>query len=158
MLRGGFSRDGRGVTLIEVVLVVAIMAVLAALSFSALRMLNATRALEGEAARVAAELQKARSLTISSKNNAQFGVHIQSSQVTLFQGTTFVVGSSTNSVLGINPLITISAISLAGGGSDVIFQRLTGKTAYGGTLTLSRRGSSAIKTITIYATGLVEVH
>ena len=147
----------RGFTLVEILIVIAIIATLSGLSFSAFHNLNASRALEREAGRVVAELQKARSLTISSKNNAQFGVHVQSSQVTLFQGTTFIAGSSTNSVTSINPLVTISSISLQGGVSDVIFQRITGKTSGSGTLVVSRIGTSAIKTITIYATGLIDV-
>ena len=146
----------RGVTLMEVLMVIGIIATLSVLSFVAFRNLNSTRALEGEAGRVAGELQKARALTLSSKNQAQFGLHVQASQVTLFQGVVFVAGSSTNTVTGLNPLITISSISLAGGGSDVVFNRLSGKTAENGTITLSRTGGAS-KTITIYSTGLVEM-
>jgi len=47
-------------------------------------------------------------------------------------------------------------ITLAGGGSDVIFNRLTGETSQNGVITLSSPSTAQIKTVTVYKTGVVE--
>jgi len=48
---------------------------------------------------------------------------------------------------------------LAGGGVDVIFQRLTGETVQSGTVTMALVASTTrTKTVTIYGTGLFQTN
>ncbi len=98
-------------------------------------------------------------MTLASKNANQFGVHLESSQVTLFEGNTFVPGNSSNVVNLLNKRVNINSINLAGGGVDVIFQRLTGETVQSGTVTMALVASTTrTKTVTIYGTGLFQTN
>lgn len=147
-----------GMTMIELLVALGILSFLFMMTTKTFQTANSGEALDTNALKVSAELNEARSLTLSSKNADQFGVHFATSSITLFEGTSFVSGSATNTVSTLNPLVQISSITLSGGGSDVIFQRLTGKTSQSGTITLSLIGSpSSTKTITIYATGIVQM-
>ncbi|MEK7133665.1 MAG: prepilin-type N-terminal cleavage/methylation domain-containing protein [Patescibacteria group bacterium] len=146
-----------GVTLMELLMVIAILLVLFALTTRTFQGVNSGKAIDTEALRIVTELNEARSLTLSSKYAKPFGVHFDSSSVTLFEGATYSAGSATNTTALLNSLVQVSSIDLAGGGSDVVFQRLTGKTAHSGTITLSLlSNASTSKIITIYATGLVD--
>ncbi len=120
--------------------------------------MNSSKALDTEALRIVSELNMARSLTLSSMYAAQFGIRLASSSVTLFQGASYNAASATNTTSLLNSRVRISNINLSGGGLDVVFQRLTGKTSQSGDVTISLiSNASSSKTITIYATGLVEI-
>ena len=148
----------RGVSIVEILVVIAILSILSVMTFETFWKLNSTKAIETDASRVLLELQEARSLTVSSKNADQYGIHFASSSFTLFEGASFVAGSSTNVTNNLNPAVLISSTSFAGGGADVIFQRLTGETSQNGTVMLSLSASSSVsKTITVYKTGVVEM-
>ena len=134
MHRQSPHRARHGVTLIELLVVIGILLLLYSIMVSALRTTNASAALDTETLKVSMELKESRSLTLSSKNANQFGVHLASSSVTIFEGALFVAGSATNTVMLLNPQTQISSIALSGGGSDVVFERLTGKTSTGGTI------------------------
>ena len=158
MHRQSPHRARHGVTLIELLVVIGILLLLYSIMVSALRTTNASAALDTETLKVSMELKESRSLTLSSKNANQFGVHLASSSVTIFEGALFVAGSATNTVMLLNPQTQISSIALSGGGSDVVFERLTGKTSTGGTIRISLTADpSKTKTITVYPTGVTEI-
>ena len=83
-------------------------------------------------------------------------MHIGSTKITLFTGSVYSVGASTNQDFNLNSRDSIITISLTGGGSDVVFVRLSGETSQNGTITLSSSALSQTKTITVYKTGVVE--
>ena len=144
--------------MVEVLVVIAILAVLSVITFQTFYRMNSNKAIETDTLRVLLELQKARSLTLSSKNSSQYGVHFATTSVTIFKGTTFDAASSTNLTMTLSKAVNIATTSLAGGGADVIFKRLTGETSHYGTTTLSLTASSSVtKTIMIYETGVAEI-
>ncbi len=142
----------------EVLVSMAIMAFIssiAVLSFSNLRI---SQSLSKETATVASLLSQARNLTIASKANNQYGVHLASTSITLFIGPTYSSSASTNSSFPLSNLVSLSS-SLIGGGSDVIFSHLDGETAQSGTITMSLIANpTQTKTITIFATGVVQLN
>lgn len=149
-LRGGYS-------LVEILVIVGISVLLGSISFYALTNQDNRELLDKTTLSAVALLEQARGSTLASKNALQYGVHFDTNQMVLFSGTTYSSGNSGNSVVAFDRRITASTIALAGGGHDVIFDRLTGTTAKSGTIRLSLTASSSIyKVITIYATGLVE--
>ena len=152
----GTRRSSRGMSIIEILLVVAIAVILLIPAVRSFHTLQARKVLDADAALVETTLERARSLTLGSKNEKQYGVHFESTQFTLFEGGTFVPGSSTNRVMTLNPSVTISSVSLALGVSDVIFQRLSGKTSASGTVTITHQ-SAGSKIITIHETGITEM-
>ncbi len=143
--------------MIEMLIVVAIISILAGITLETFFTANKTQALEKDTASIKAILERARSLTLSAYVDQPYGVHLQSDRVVLFRGSSYDASTSTNNVEMLNAAVAISAHTLAGGGDDVLFQRLTGKTDNSGTITVSLLSdSSKFFTITINSTGLVE--
>ena len=151
------KRHERGLTMVELLVVLAIVIILSSIVFQVFRTLASSKSLEGETSRVAAEIGRARSLTLASKYAAQFGVHFATSSVTLFQGSSYSASSASNTVTVLSPVVQVASSSFAGGGSDVIFQRLTGGTTQSGTILISLKNGTTSKTITIYKTGAYEI-
>ncbi len=146
-------------TLIEVLTVLAITAILSAivaLSFSNFRK---GQGLPNAVDEVMSLLNEAHSRTLSGENALQYGVHLQSDKAVLFVGTSYSSSASTNRPVSFISGITIASISLNGGGSDVVFNKLTGETSQYGTF-IVKDSSTTVgqKTVTIVKTGLVSVN
>jgi hypothetical protein len=104
------------------------------------------------AEQVLSTLAAAREKTLAGINNSQYGVHFQSDRLILFRGASYP--GTTVQTIDLDSTITIPTITLAGGGTNVIFNRLTGATAQTGTIVV-RLASDATQSIiiTIAATG-----
>ena len=148
----------RGFSIIEVLASIAILAVLTAIAIPVLSSFRNQQALKNTAEDILSLLHQADAETNSSLNASSYGVHFTSSSATLFTGTSYTSGATGNKVVSFDPSVTLAAsdISLNGGGSDVIFTRLSGDITQYGTLTI-RLASDSTKTkiITIYQTGIV---
>lgn len=128
--------NNKGFTVLELLMVISIIAVLATiitLSFSSFR--NSS-ALQTTSEDVVSILNKARSNTIASKDGYQYGVHFATNDVTIFRGASFVAGDGSNEVHTLDTAVQIASTAFAGGGSDVLFKKFTGKTDNYGTTTL----------------------
>lgn len=145
-----------GFTLVELFISLAIIAVLSIVVSTMFIDFRKNQALDKDTDTIVETLRQARNQTLSSKNASAYGVHITSTKVILFTGTSYVFGAATNSEFNLNSTDSILTISLNGGGSDVIFNRLTGETSQNGTIVVNSVGLSRSKTVTIYKTGLVE--
>ncbi len=145
----------KGFTLIEILLALGILAIISILGVMSLSNVNKDRALVVETERVLSLISKARSFTLSAKNGGAYGVHFETQKAVLFKGPTYTSGIVTNEIQAINAEVKISAISLVGGGTEVLFSKLTGATTQTGTITLSSvRNSSQTKTVIIVGTGI----
>lgn len=148
----------KGVTLIEVLIVIVIMTILLTIVVISLSRLNSSQALDKGAELVASTLDEARSLTLSAKNDDQYGVYFETSRIVLFRGATYSSGDPNNVETSLNPKIAIRNTNLSGGGSSVIFERLTGNTGQTGTMEVFLvEASTTFRTIIIKATGVVEL-
>ncbi len=149
----------KGISLLETLIVIAILSLFSAFSYSAFVSLNQNRILEKETSSGLSLLEEARMYTLASKAGTQYGVHFESTKTVLFAGASYNAGDSSNVTILLNPLVQINPISLTGAGAEIIFDRLTGKTAEDGTVTFSLRASpSSGKTIAVGKTGLAEIH
>ncbi|MDO8620447.1 MAG: type II secretion system protein [bacterium] len=145
----------KGFTLIEMLLSLGIVILISFLGVTSLSNFNKDKALLAETENVLALLSKARAYTLSAKEGASYGVHFEERKTVLFTGPTYTAGVATNKEQGLNGEVKISALSLVGGGSEVLFTKLTGGTAQSGTVTLaSVRNASQTKVVTITATGI----
>lgn len=146
----------RGFTVLEVVISLAIVVVLATVIVSVFSAFNRAQSLDGATEVVVSLVQEARTLTLASREGMVYGIHFATTSVTLFAGSVYTEGASENDVYELSDAIEISAITLSGGGSDVVFERLSGKTDESGTVTLSAVADpNRSRTITIDPTGLV---
>jgi len=148
----------KGFTLVEVLVVMAIAVILVALATVSLGNINDNNQLSSAKDGVFTLLREARNATISSKDASRYGVHFESGRAVYFKGDTFTEPSDDNKEFVMPDVITISDISLEGGGSDIIFDRLTGATEQYGTVRFSNVDDvSASTTISIFSTGVMEV-
>ncbi len=151
-----FFHTKRGFTAAEFLIVIAILALLSIGTVSTFVGFRDSQALSKDTELVVETLRQARSQTLTSQNSSQYGVHIGTTNITLFAGATYTAGSASNQVFPLTSRDTVVTITLTGGGSDVVFKRLSGETSQNGTIVLTSASSSKTKTVTIYKTGLVE--
>ena len=148
----------KGFTLLEIIIVIAILGILTAITITAFRPFKQGTDLDTTTEHILGLLLEARAKTLSSENSMQYGIHFEGTRVVLFTGSAYSAIDPLNEETILPTTITISAITLAGGGSDVVFTRLTGETAAYGTITLRLvADTSKTKQIAITATGLSSV-
>ena len=148
----------KGMTLLEILIVISIGAFLITTSFSSFFSLSKREVLRGEAFQVLSVITRARSQTLASKNDTQYGVHLATSSITMFSGSAYVANNSGNIVIKLNSAVSIATTTLSGSGSDIIFNRLSGTTSQYGTTTISLvKDTAQYKMIVIYSTGIAEI-
>ena len=148
-----------GFTLMEILVVLGLMALAVGIIFPSFFSYRNQQVLSGATSELASLIASARAKTLASEGDTTYGVHFVSTQATLFAGPTYTAGAPGNQVLELNSLLTLSTISLNGGGADMIFSRLTGKTSQSGTLTVTLNSDVAqSKTITVSSTGVITVN
>lgn len=147
----------KGFTITEILIVIAILAVMVTIVVSAFSKFNNNQSLSGALGEVTSTLNEARANTLASYDNVAYGVHFQTDKVVLFKGSIYSASDPDNEDVTLSSKISISDIALSGGGSEVVFKRLTGKTEQNGTITLSLISEpSKTKTITIQTSGIIE--
>ncbi len=147
-----------GFTLIELLVALAIVAIVSVISVSSFSSVNSEEALSLEAGKIVSLLSKAQAFTISAKGGTAYGVHFEERKVVLFSGTTYSPASPENQIQILNRAVKISSVSLSGGGSEVVFQKLSGGTLQSGIVTLSLVNNvNASTTVTIGATGVAYI-
>jgi prepilin-type N-terminal cleavage/methylation domain-containing protein len=146
-----------GFTLVETLMVVAITVIVATIAFFSFSGYGSMEAISKDQGRVVSVLEKARALTLDSYNSSVYGVHFAANTVTVFAGAAYSPADPANIVTNLSPKVYIKNVSLAGGGSDIIFNRLSGETNQPGTTTLALvSASTTTSTIVVYGTGLVQ--
>ena len=150
------SQKKSGLTLVEFLISLAILALIIGIVMSTFTEYRKNQSLQKDTETVMEVLGQARNQSLSSQDASQYGVHIASDKITLFTGSTYSSGEPLNQYFPLVSTDTIVTINLLGGGSDVVFKRLSGETSQSGTVVMSSPSISKTKTITIYGTGLIE--
>ena len=151
------SRRFKGFTLIEILITVCIIAILSGIILTSLSDFRASSDINGSKDEILTTLQEARSLTLSSKNDSNYGVQFSVSSVTLFKGPIYTADDPSNKVHFLPQGAEISSISLTGGASGVLFSRLTGAVSASGTITIRAKAKpEKTRSITISSSGLIE--
>ncbi len=153
-----FYFKNQGLTLLETLFAIGVLTLLFAFTLGPFGAIKDRKVLSDAAEKVEALLQEARTDTSSSLDASNYGVHFDTSSVTLFEGSIYSVSESTNKIVTLDSAVSISDISLSGGGSDVIFNRITGDTDNNGTVKISLvKDSSKSKIISIFPLGTVSI-
>lgn len=154
-----YHKKRKGFTLIEIVLAIAILGMMTALvsqPFIAFRHMVVMRS---ETENIAALLEKARVQTMASYQSSEYGIHFASSSMTLFKGAVYSGVDPENELYALDSAIVLSSVNLAGGGDDVIFNRLDGTTDEYGNLTLSlSSNASTTQTINVRPNGTIDIN
>lgn len=147
----------KGFTLIEILMVITILGIISSIVILNLSQFRNEQLLKNTTLDVVSLLSKARQNTLSSVNSTNYGVHFDSNKAVLFTGSVYSSNNATNEPIVFSSKVIIptpSGLNI-GGGSDVIFERLTGETI-GGTIKIQLTSDSTKqKIITIGKTGSV---
>src|SRR3989344_2081389 len=102
------------------------------------------------------ELNLAKSQTLGSEGNAQYGVHFETLKIVRFKGAAYSASGPGNAIYELPTGVEISSVAL-GGPAEVIFERLTGRASAAGTVTVSLLSdANASSTITIFSSVLAQ--
>lgn len=148
------KKTSKGFTAIEMLITVAIIGVLSTVILYPLSSQRTVRTLDGAKLKTLSALERARSLTLASKNSLQYGVYFATSTIAVFSGSTYSQGA----VVETAPVPTgveIVSINFAGG-REVLFDRLTAETSDVGSLKLRLIGTNSSTTVSVYQTGIAE--
>ena len=148
----------RGFTFIELLVVIGVVAILASGVLIAYRAASGGIELKTNAFKIVDVLNLARQRTIASLGASNYGVHFETNQFVLFKGTVYNASDPNNIFYSLPAALEIADVSLAGGGSEVVFDRITGKTAQSGSLKARLvNDTSKYKTIEILASGRADI-
>lgn len=136
-------------TLVEVLLVFGILIILAGLAIPSFYYFNAGTVLNNSTSEIISVLREAQSKTLASEGASQWGVYLSAStsQYILFQGANFA--SRNASLDQIHDLSSKVEIYQSDLGSEIVFDRLTGKNDLPGSFSLRLKAVPS-KTQTIY--------
>ena len=153
-----FKFQERGFTLIELLIVIGVVAILTAGALVSYRSASGGVELKTNAFKVVDVLNLARQRTIASLGASSYGVHFEASQFVLFKGADYSALDSDNIFYVLPDALEIADIVLVGGGSEVVFDRVTGKTAQSGSLKARLASdTSKFKTINILSSGRADI-
>lgn len=145
----------KGFTIIEVILVIAIMGSLAMLAAPFLSDTLSRNDLAIASDGAVDALREARSSSMSGRGTGLFGVHFETTKFVFFEGATYGASDPDNVTHALGGNVTITAIAISGGGSDVHFAGHKGEPTETGSITFTDVGGN-VRTVTVNAAGLVE--
>lgn len=141
-------------TLIELMVVIAISVLLVLVTISFFSSFRNSQVLQGETSQALSMLNKAQAYTLNSKGDSAYGVRVNGDQLILFQGLVFSSSSPSNEAYVLNTAVAIASTTLSGGGTDIVFDRLTGDTSNNGSFAVYLKSDVAQKNfISVSKTG-----
>ena len=149
----------KGFSFIEILVVIAVLAIIVLIVAAGLSSFYKSQTLNSAVNQVISLINQARSKTLSSEDASQYGLHFETSRIILFKGGSFIEFSPDNKEFVLPASVEIYDLFLNGGGSDLVFQRLTGQTDEDGTISLRlKAGASKTKIITIEPSGIISAN
>lgn len=146
-----------GFSLIEILIGVAILFLIAFLAIASFTTFRQQVEIDSSSQNILSILRLARSKTLASESEDNYGVHFQSDKYVLFKGAAYDSNDSSNREYILTDS-EIYSITLNGGGSDVIFNRIRGTTdEYGSVAIRLIVDASKANTININSYGQVSV-
>jgi len=139
----------KGFTIIEVIISLSIIAILAGISMPVYKIMREKNDFETAEFTVVSALRRAQILAQATKQDSDWGVHIENSQITIFKGQNYV-----NRDVNSDENFSISSNILTSGLTDIIFNKLTGLPGSIGPIILSAPDDS--RNITINEKGAIE--
>jgi len=128
-----------GFTLFEILVVISLILIILGIAVGSSRSFSSNINLQNTTKEIGSIIKLAKSQSISALNGTHYGVHLDSSKVTIFEGDTFTDGEPTNKAYIFSKDVEIYNYNLLGGGDDIVFQRLIGLTNNSGMIDLRLR-------------------
>src|SRR4030042_2675322 len=152
----------RSFPLKKILIIIAITVILIGLTIPAYRFFQKESDLISDAEEIINNLRLTQNKTLASEGASQYGVYFDQytspHQYTLFKGNNYALrDSSFDEIHKLSDSVEISGINLSGGGSETIFDRISGTTSQFGELTI-RLKNDATKTKTVYIANSGEIN
>lgn len=145
-----------GFTLYETLLVIALFSVFLVFGIVSFSSLRVGVTVDEGLFRLMSDLDHVRGKTLFSQYEQQYGIHFETDKYVLFQGSVYNPSLTTNKTVVIDEKLELYAITLTGGGSDVVFQRVTGATTTSGTVSIrDKKFPNSNATVVISPSGAV---
>ena len=138
-------QNSSGFTLIEILVTIAIFAIILSIVIVATKSFSDTVNLDNAGKIIGTNIKLAKMRSVGALNDTNYGVRFEGDKITVFAGDTFDVSDPTNKVVNLSDNVKISSINLAGGGIDLVFNRLTGTTNNAGTIEIELANDSSEK-------------
>lgn len=148
----------QGFSVVELLTVTAIIGILVAVLVINYRTTSQSTDLDTTTQRLVGTLDRARNRTLGSKDDTTFGVHLEADQYVEFEGPTYNSADPDNLIHTLESDFEIANIALTGSGSDVVFDRLTGRTSNSGTFDVHLTATpTTLKTVRVFPLGQADV-
>ncbi len=145
-----YTKINRGFTLVELLIVIAIGAIILGGSFVAYSRMAGKSYLDTRTYELIQAIRQAQLNSMVRLNDSQWGIHIDpdlggnNDNFVIFKGSTYAGRDiSYDFVTDLPNNISISSVSLNGGGNDIIFSKTTGVTLQYGSITLTDNQSDS---------------
>ena len=143
----------RGFTLIEIAVVIGIMALVGALAMASFAASRRARDLAVSGQNVLSVLSTAAARAAAGQDGLEWGVRLESARFILFSGASYA-GSANTTIYNLPASVQIANIALVGGGQEIVFHRLDGRTDQAGAFDVQVIGSaSQVFSVTIDPSG-----
>jgi prepilin-type N-terminal cleavage/methylation domain-containing protein len=154
-------KDRRGLTLLEVLIVMSIMAIIYSLSLAIYKSWNEKVILTNKTDELKSALIRAQQLAMTAAQNSSWGLHVETSSYAIFPGNFYNASQPSNKtwllegVAILNPNLSFFN-GVSGYGPDVIFAKFTGQTINTGTVAMFPTSNPLIiKNVTVQSSGQV---
>ncbi len=150
-----------GFSLVELIIGIAILALLMTMLITAYVSLQKKPQLDNATQEVMNILRLAQNQTLASQGNSKYGVYFNTATTPntyiLFRGTSYATrDTSVDKTYLVAAITEFSAITITGGGSEVVFDQLTGATQKSSSVTLWLKDDhSQVKTIYVDSSGVI---
>lgn len=138
----------RGFTLIELVLSVGVISILLMISVPVLQRYIVKNDMDVITNVVVQDMYRAQNLARAGENNGNWGVYIQSGNITLFQGTSY---SARNQ--GKDEIYTIPNSIVVSGQNEYVFSVFSGLPTSGGSTTIQNNNDT--KSVSVNSQGVI---
>ena len=154
----------KGFTLIELLIVIGIFVIIIATAFTINGGILANTYLDTNTEQIIQTLRLAQMRSITRVNDSQWGVYFDediggtNDKFVLFKGTTYATRDASYDIVTELPdIISLSNISLSGGGVDIVFAKLSGDSFTDGSIQISDNLGNS-NTISVNAKGLIALN
>ncbi len=149
-----FFKKSNSFTLIESLIIFGIFIILTAITVPLFRFFEKETDLNNSTEEIINVLRLAQNKTLASEGDNQYGVHFESNKYVLFKGISYNPSATDNEIYNLSMRVEIYEIDLTGGGTEVIFDRITGVTSQFGKISLRLKDNiSKIRQISINSSG-----
>ena len=148
-IKNNITRNKKGFTLFEILLVVAMMALIASFAPPIFVQLQSKIGFDSTVSTYISSLRRAQNLSEAVKNDSAWGVKITNNNVTIFQGNSYDTRDST-----MDETSTIFSNLNVTGSTEFVFKKMYGTPLLFGTTTISNQAGDS-KYISVNSLGLI---